>query len=67
MLFRSEAVSAVTLTVAQTDGVKEKEEVFAPTTPEPEVIAEPKKAEPKKAAVGAEPSLESLVGEWDDI
>ena len=61
-----EAVNAVTLTVAQTDGVKEKQEVFAPTS-EPEVIEEPKKAEPKKAAVGAEPSLESLVGEWDDI
>ena len=62
-----EAISAVTLTVAQTDGVKEnKEEVFAPTTPEPEVIAEPKKAEPKKAPVANEPKLEDLVGEWDD-
>ena len=45
----SEAISAITLTVAQTDGVKEnKQEVFA--APEA-VIEEPKKAEPKKAPV----------------
>lgn len=67
----TEAVRAVTLTVSQTDGVKEKEEEFAPTAPavveaEP-VVEEPKKAEPKKAPVGAEPKLEDLVGEWDDL
>ena len=61
----SEAISAITLTVAQTDGVKEnKQEVFA--APEA-VIEEPKKAEPKKAPVANEPKLEDLVGEWDDI
>lgn len=60
-----EAISAVTLTVAQTDGVKDKkpEAVAAPTA---DSIEEPKKAEPKKAPVSAEPKLEDLVGEWDD-
>jgi len=60
-----EAISAITLTVAQTDGVKEnKQELFS--APKEDNIEEPKKAEPKKASVSAEPKLEDLVGEWDD-
>mgnify|MGYP003338795932 FL=1 len=90
MLFRSEefntiqrlkdspeAVSAVTMTVAQTDGVKEKakpsleapkaEAKAAPVEKvEAEEVEEPKKAAPKKAPVSSEPKLEDLVGEWDD-
>jgi len=61
----SEAISAITLTVAQTDGVKENRQA-AIAAPEA-VIEEPKKAEPKKAPVANEPKLEDLVGEWDDI
>ena len=61
-----EAISAITLTVAQTDGVKEKRQE-AIAAPQEEAIEEPKKAEPKKAPVSAEPKLEDLVGEWDDI
>lgn len=69
----SEAVSAITLTVAQTDGVKDNKPKLgfgkpaqkAETVEEVEV-EEPKKAAPKKAAVTAEPKLEDLVGEWDD-
>ena len=60
-----EAISAITLTVAQTDGVKEnKQELFS--APKEDNIEEPKKAEPKKASVSTEPKLEDLVGEWDD-
>jgi hypothetical protein len=65
-----EAIAAITLTVAQTDGVKDK---ATPALAKPEVTAvaveeveEPKKAAPKKAAATAEPKLEDLVGEWDD-
>ena len=65
-----EAVAAITLTVAQTDGVKDK---ARPALAKPEVttvaveeVEEPKKAAPKKAAATAEPKLEDLVGEWDD-
>jgi hypothetical protein len=66
-----EAISAVALTVAQTDGVKPslKNALAAPAAVaavEVEAIDEPKKAAPKKAAVGNEPKLEDLVGEWDD-
>jgi len=69
-----EAIAAITLTVAQTDGVKDKPKVTAigRTTPavveavEAEVIDEPKKSPPKKAVFGNEPKLEDLVGEWDD-
>lgn len=72
-----EAVNAVTMTVAQTDGVKDKPAVknalAAPKAEaepvekvEAEEVEEPKKAAPKKAAVSAEPKLEDLVGEWDD-
>jgi len=71
----SEAVQAITLTVAQTDGVKDKPAVknalAAPKAEkveavEVEAIEEPKKAPPKKAPVANEPKLEDLVGEWDD-
>jgi len=70
-----EAINAVTMTVAQTDGVKEKAKtqnaLAAPKAAKVEVeeveaVEEPKKAAPKKAAVTAEPKLEDLVGEWDD-
>ena len=71
----SEAIAAITLTVAQTDGVKDKPAVknalAAPKAEkveaeEVEAIEEPKKAPPKKAPVANEPKLEDLVGEWDD-
>lgn len=68
-----EAIAAITLTVAQTDGVKDKPAVKnALAAPKPaekvvaEEIEEPKKAPPKKAPVVNEPKLEDLVGEWDD-
>ena len=60
-----EAISAVTLTVAQTDGVKDKKEPVAAVA-STDAIEEPKKAEPKKTPVANEPKLEDLVGEWDD-
>ena len=68
------AVQAITLTVAQTDGVKDKPSLknalVAPVekvvAEEVEAIEEPKKAPPKKAPVANEPKLEDLVGEWDD-
>lgn len=66
----SEATAAITLTVAQTDGVKDKPKLGfakpAQKAEEAEEVEEPKKAAPKKAAVTAEPKLEDLVGEWDD-
>ena len=69
-----EAIQAITLTVAQTDGVKDKPSLknalAAPVEKveavEVEAIEEPKKAPPKKAPVANEPKLEDLVGEWDD-
>ena len=70
-----EAIQAITLTVAQTDGVKDKPSLknalMAPAVEkveavEVEAIEEPKKAPPKKAPVANEPKLEDLVGEWDD-
>ena len=65
-----DAVSAVTMTVSQTDGVKEKPKAALPK-PEPveeaEAVEEPKKTASKKSPVGAEPKLEDLVGEWDDV
>jgi len=67
-----EAIKAITLTVAQTDGVKDKPKP-ALAKPKAELVEaveveveEPKKAAPKKAVVGNEPKLEDLVGEWDD-
>jgi hypothetical protein len=71
-----EAVSAITMTVAQTDGVKNKPKVFTSLDKpkvekvvekvEPEELEEPKKAVTKKATATAEPNLADLVGEWDD-
>jgi hypothetical protein len=65
-----EAIAAITLTVAQTDGVKDKAKnvLAAPkaTAVEVEAVEEPKKAAPKKPSASAEPSLDSLVSEWDD-
>jgi hypothetical protein len=73
----AEALAAITLTVAQTDGVRDKPKL-ALTKPvakvetvesieaEVDAIEEPKKAPPKKAPVANEPSLDSLVSEWDD-
>jgi len=70
-----EAVDAITMTVAQTDGVKDKP---APTKPalakpviesieaEVDAIEPPKKSPPKKAPAASEDKLEDLVNEWDD-
>lgn len=66
------AIDAVTMTVAQTDGVKEKPKASLPKpTPkaepvEVEEVEEPKKAAPKKAAAISEPALSDLVSDWDD-
>jgi hypothetical protein len=63
-----EAVSAVTLTVSQTDGVKPsaKPALARPVEVAEVEVEEPKKAAPKKAVMGTESKLEDLVGEWDD-
>jgi hypothetical protein len=82
MMTSEEAIKAITLTVAQTDGVKDSSEGFetvakpranalaAPKAKaEPEdPIEEPKKASSKKPAapVQQEASLGELVNEWDD-
>lgn len=73
-----DAINAITMTVAQTDGVQSQkalEEEFA-ASPAPkaienkvveeEPVEEPKKAVNKKAPVVNESKLEDLVGEWDD-
>ena len=73
----AEALAAITLTVAQTDGVRDKPkpaltkpvakvETVESIEAEVDAIEEPKKAPPKKAPVANEPSLDSLVSEWDD-
>ena len=73
----AEALAAITLTVAQTDGVKDKPkpaltkpvakvETVESIEAEVDAIEEPKKTLPKKASVANEPSLDSLVSEWDD-
>lgn len=63
-----EAVDAVTMTVAQTDGVKDKPKALAKPAVEAEVdaIEPPKKSPPKKAPAASEDKLEDLVNEWDD-
>jgi len=71
-----EAISAITMTVAQTDGVKNKPKVFTSLDKpkaekvvekvEAEEVEEPKKSVTKKATATAEPNLADLVGEWDD-
>jgi len=60
------ALSAVILTVAQTDGVGEKPKAQLAAPKEDTEIEEPKKAVAKKTATKAEPELADLVGEWDD-
>ena len=66
-----------TPSVAQTDGVKDKPkpaltkpvakvETVESIEAEVDAIEEPKKTPPKKASVANEPSLDSLVSEWDD-
>ena len=60
----TEAVAAVTMTVAQTDGVKDKPKAEA-IEAEVDAIEPPKKSPPKKAPA-IEEKLEDLVGEWDD-
>jgi hypothetical protein len=66
-----EAVDAVTMTVAQTDGVKDKPTPTKPALAKPveaevDVIEPPKKSPPKKAPAASEDKLEDLVNEWDD-
>ena len=69
-----EAVAAVTMTVAQTDGVKDKPKALAKPVVETvesieaevDAIEPPKKSPPKKAPVASEDKLEDLVNEWDD-
>lgn len=63
-----EAVDAVTMTVAQTDGVKDKPKALVKPAVEAEVdaIEPPKKSPPKKAPTASEDKLEDLVNEWDD-
>ena len=60
------ALSAVILTVAQTDGVGEKPKAQLAAPKEETEIEEPKKAVAKKITTKAEPELADLVGEWDD-
>jgi hypothetical protein len=69
-----EAIAAITMTVAQTDGVKAKPKVFTSLDKPKEVekiqaeeVEEPKKAVAKKPVATAEPNLADLVGEWDDV
>ena len=62
-----EAIKAITLTVAQTDGVKDKPALAKPKAKvEAEAVEEPKVAPSKKTPVDSESKLEDLVGEWDD-
>jgi hypothetical protein len=65
----TEAVAAITMTVAQTDGVKDKPKAKAETVEsieaEVDAIEPPKKLVSKKAPA-VEEKLEDLVGEWDD-
>ena len=70
-----EAVAAVTMTVAQTDGVKDKPKALAKPAvvetvesieAEVDAIEPPKKSPPKKAPVASENKLNDLVNEWDD-
>jgi hypothetical protein len=63
-----EAIFAITMTVAQTDNVKDKPKATSKVEKKVEVeeVEEPKKAVTKKAVAIAEPNLADLVGEWDD-
>jgi hypothetical protein len=73
-----DAIKAITLTVAQTDGVKKKDSAAGTKSYNPakekiivddeDEIAEPKKVEAKKSAPAADPkaNISALVAEWDD-
>lgn len=73
-----DAIKAITLTVAQTDGTKKKDSAAGTKSYNPakekiivddeDEIEEPKKVEAKKTAVAADPkaSVSALVAEWDD-
>jgi hypothetical protein len=70
-----DAIKAITLTVAQTDGVQKTKAISEqPSTKKDfkieesdEEVAEPKKVEPKKTAKEeAKPDLAALVDGWDD-
>jgi hypothetical protein len=74
-----DATKAITMTVAQTDGVKKKDspagtKAFNPAKDkieidEEEEVAEPKKVEAKKTAattVASKANVSALVAEWDD-
>jgi len=71
-----DAVKAITLTVAQTDGVKKKDSAAGTKSYNPakekiivdDEVEEPKKAEAKKAAPPPtdKSNLSALVSEWDD-
>lgn len=74
-----DAIKAITLTVAQTDGVKKKDSASGTKNYNPakekieideeEVVAEPKKVETKKAAAPEtdhKANISALVAEWDD-
>lgn len=76
-----EAIKAITLTVAQTDGVKKKDSAAGTKNYNPakekivvddeddDEVEEPKKVETKKTAMagaGSKPDLSAIVTEWDD-
>jgi hypothetical protein len=73
-----EAIKAITLTVAQTDGVKKKDSAAGTKNYNPakdkivvddeDEVEEPKKVEAKKAAPAgnAKADISTLVAEWDD-
>lgn len=73
-----DAIKAITLTVAQTDGTKKKDSAAGTKSYNPakekiivddeDEIEEPKKVEAKKSTPAADPkaSVSALVAEWDD-
>ena len=74
-----DAIKAITMTVAQTDGVKKKDSAAGTKNYNPakekiivddeDEVVEPKKVETKKAvkpADGPKPDISALVSQWDD-
>lgn len=66
-----ETKAAITMTVAQADGLQPKKlEASAPITPESEEVEEPKKVKAKTTAPepkeNASSDLTAVIGEWDD-
>lgn len=63
-----EAKNAITMTVAQTDGVVEKRLAAPKASPkqEPEAVEEPTKRPAKKQEESAAKDVAALVDEWDD-